>query len=337
MTAALLPAAPPPGEIVRVRQRQYLVEDVRPATERGEATLVAMSCLDDDAQGEALEVLWEHEIDTEVVRASWDRIGRRAFDAPARFAAYLHALRWNCVTATSPRLFQAPWRAGIEVMSYQLEPLRKALRLPRVNLFIADDVGLGKTIEAGLVLREMLMRQRVRRVVVAAPPSVVLQWRDELEQRFGLTFVVYDCAYVAACRRERGYAVNPWTTHALVGLKTAVESYAASAGDITSMGFPLLEALKASKTVPDAPATVIAIPGKVHGKARVLVSGKGYLGVFAAQVSGDPIGTWAVLPGSGKERKLSGYPTGTKLWVQFAQIRWGLQSAWSVPVLVVIP
>ncbi len=124
---------------------------------------------------------------------------------------------------------------------------------------------------------------------------------------------------------------------ALVGLKTAVESYAASAGDITSMGFPLLEALKASKTVPDAPATVIAIPGKVHGKARVLVSGKGYLGVFAAQVSGDPIGTWAVLPGSGKERKLSGYPTGTKLWVQFAQIRWGLQSAWSVPVLVVIP
>jgi SNF2 family DNA or RNA helicase len=88
---------------------------------------------------------------------------RRDFDPPARFAAYLHALRWNCVTATNPRLFQSPWRAGIEVMAYQLEPLRKALRLPRVNLFIADDVGLGKTIEAGLVLREMLMRQRVRR------------------------------------------------------------------------------------------------------------------------------------------------------------------------------
>jgi hypothetical protein len=124
---------------------------------------------------------------------------------------------------------------------------------------------------------------------------------------------------------------------ALVGLKTAVESNAGSAGDITSMGFPLLAALKASKTVPDPPATVIAIPGKAHGKARVLVSGVGYLGNFVAQVSGDPIGTWTALPGNGKERKLSGYPTGTKLWVQFAQIRWGLQSAWSVPVLVIIP
>jgi SNF2 family DNA or RNA helicase len=54
------------------------------------------------------------------------------------------------------------------------------------------DVGLGKTIEAALVMRELMMRQRVRRVVVVCPPSVVLQWRDELEQRFGRRFVVYD-------------------------------------------------------------------------------------------------------------------------------------------------
>ena len=57
---------------------------------------------------------------------------------------------------------QAPFRAGIQVKAYQLEPLRKALRMPRVGLFIADDVGLGKTIEAGLIGRELLMRQRVR-------------------------------------------------------------------------------------------------------------------------------------------------------------------------------
>lgn len=238
MTAQFLPSAPAPGEIVRVRQRQYLVEDVQPPPEPGEATLVSMSCLDDDAQGEALEVLWEHEIDTEVVRASWDRIGQRDFDATSRFAAYLHALRWNCVTATNPRLFQSPWRAGIEVIYFQLEPLRKALRLPRVNLFIADDVGLGKTIEAGLVLREMLMRQRVRRVVVVAPPSVVIQWKEELEQRFGLTFVIYDRDYVARCRRERGYAVNPWTTHSRFILSHALlrdEEYVAPLRDLLSI------------------------------------------------------------------------------------------------------
>ena len=114
-------------------------------------------------------------------------------------------------------------------MTYQLEPLRKALLLPRVNLFIADDVGLGKTIEAGLIVRELLMRQKVRRIVVAAPPSVVLQWRDELEQRFGLTFVVFDRDFVLDKRRERGYGVNPWTTHSRFILSHALlrdEAYA---------------------------------------------------------------------------------------------------------------
>ena len=129
------------------------------------------------------------------------------------FAAYLHTLRWNCVTATDPRLFQAPFRAGIRIEPYQLEPLRKALLLPRVNLFIADDVGLGKTIEAGLIARELLLRKKVRDIIVACPPSMLLQWKEELETRFGLTFVILDRDYIADVRQERGYGVNPWTTH----------------------------------------------------------------------------------------------------------------------------
>ncbi len=190
-----------------------------------------LSCLDDDAQGEPLEVLWEQEVDAEVLSAaSWGRLAERGFDPPRLFSAYLHTLRWNSVTSTDRDLFQAPYRAGIDVMAYQLEPLRKALRLPRVNLFIADDVGLGKTIEAGLILRELLLRQKVRRVVVACPPSVVLQWRDELESRFGLTFVVLDRDYVLEKRRERGYGVNPWATHSRFVISHALlrdEHYAA--------------------------------------------------------------------------------------------------------------
>lgn len=230
---AVLPSPPQAGALVRVRCRQYLVESVD-APQPGQATLVRMSCLDDDAQGEPLSVLWEHELDTEVLSASWAQLGKRPFDPPNLFAAYLHALRWNCVTATDPQLFQSPFRAGIEVMAYQLEPLRKALLLPRVNLFIADDVGLGKTIEAGLVLRELLMRQKVRKVVVAAPPSVVPQWREELEQRFGLTFVIYDRDFVARMRRERGYGVNPFTTHTRFLISHALlrdEEYAAPLRD----------------------------------------------------------------------------------------------------------
>ncbi len=236
---------PEPGQIVRVRSRQYLVEDVTPGGPAQPALLgrpalpardsrVRMSCLDDDAQGEELEVLWEREVDAELRTAGWQAALHKGFDDPKLFSAWLHTLRWNCVTSTRPELFQAPWRAGIEVKAYQLEPLRKALRLPRVNLFIADDVGLGKTIEAGLIVRELLMRQKVRRVVICAPPSVVVQWREEMESRFGLGFVVLDREYVASCRRERGFGVNPWNTHTRFILSHALlrdETYAAPLRD----------------------------------------------------------------------------------------------------------
>jgi helicase-like protein/SNF2 domain-containing protein len=202
------------GEIVRVRSRRYLVEAVEPAPRPEDQTLVRLSCLEDDAEGEEVEVLWEKEVDAQrVSEADWSRLAQGHFDLPRHFAAYYRTLRWNTVTSTDPKLFQAPYRAGIRIDAYQLEPLRKALLLPRVNLFIADDVGLGKTIEAGLIVRELLMRQRVRRIIVGAPPSVVLQWKEELDQRFGVTFVVFDRDYVRRMRQERGFGVNPWTTH----------------------------------------------------------------------------------------------------------------------------
>ena len=155
---------PLPGQIVHVRQRQYLVEEVESPPARADATLVRLSCLDDDARGQELQVVWEAEVDAEPLSgAGWDCLAARGFDPPRLFSAYLHTLRWNCVTATNPRLFQSPFRAGIRLDAYQLEPLRKALLLPRVNLFIADDVGLGKTIEAGLIARELLLRKKVQR------------------------------------------------------------------------------------------------------------------------------------------------------------------------------
>ncbi|WP_375499467.1 DISARM system SNF2-like helicase DrmD [uncultured Nostoc sp.] len=223
------------GQIVRVRSRQYLVEEVVSKPSPEQDTKVSLSCLEDDALGESLEVLWEREIDAKIVGAtSWDSIANRGFDNPRLFSAYLHTLRWNCVTSTDAKLFQAPYRAGIEVKAYQLEPLRKALLMPRVGLFIADDVGLGKTIEAGLILREMLMRQKVRRVVISCPPSVVRQWQEEMESRFGLTFMILDREFIAARRQERGYGINPWMTHTRFIISHALlrdETYAAPLRD----------------------------------------------------------------------------------------------------------
>ncbi|MFN9635978.1 MAG: DISARM system SNF2-like helicase DrmD, partial [Synechococcaceae cyanobacterium] len=202
-----------PGAVVRCRTRRYLVEEVRAPREKGADTVVSMACMEDQAIGQRLTVFLEREIDFEVLgESSWEVVAQRGFDQPRQFSAYLNTLRWNCVTATDPELFQAPYRAGIDVKAYQLEPLRKALQMPRVGLFIADDVGLGKTIEAGLILREMLLRQRIRRVVISCPPSVLRQWQEEMANRFGLAFTVMDRAYGAKVRQERGFGTNPWST-----------------------------------------------------------------------------------------------------------------------------
>lgn len=205
---------PTPGQIARLRQRTWLVEESIQSRRAAESTLVRLSCVDDDNQGQSLEVLWEKEIDPQILTGeAWESIASRGFDDSRLFAAYLNTLKWNCVTSTDPKLFQSPFRAGIRLDAYQLEPLRKALRLPRVNLFIADDVGLGKTIEAGLIARELLLRKKVKEVFVSCPPSMLLQWQEELESRFGLSFEILDKDYMKRVRRERGFSVNPWSTH----------------------------------------------------------------------------------------------------------------------------
>jgi superfamily II DNA or RNA helicase len=203
-----------PGQIARVRQRTYLVEEIVKPKRAADSTLVRLSCVDDDNQGQPLEVLWEKELDPQVLTGeAWESVAAKGFDDSRLFAAYLNTLKWNCVTSTDPKLFQSPFRAGIRLDAYQLEPLRKALLLPRVNLFIADDVGLGKTIEAGLIARELLLRKKVKEIFVSCPPSMLLQWKEELEARFGLTFEILDKEYMKRVRRERGFSVNPWGTH----------------------------------------------------------------------------------------------------------------------------
>jgi hypothetical protein len=201
------------GGFAEVRSRPWLVEGVE---DKGAGlTALKLSCISDDAQGETLEILWDAEAEIGVHPLSdevWSRIAENGTDRAATFAAYLRTLKWNSATAADRDLFQAPFRAGIRLNAYQLLPLRKALKLPRVNLLIADDVGLGKTIEAGLIVREMLLRRRIDFIVVAAPPSMTLQWQEELEAKFGLTFTIIDRDRLAELRRLRGFGVNPWST-----------------------------------------------------------------------------------------------------------------------------
>jgi hypothetical protein len=198
---------------VVARHRQWLVEGVE-LGDSGESPMVRLVCLDDDDPGRALDVLWDLELGARVVEPETQGLSDGArLDPPSHFGAYLHALKWSAVSAADPNRFQAPFRAGIKLMAHQLAPLMKALELPRANLFIADDVGLGKTIEAGLVLQELLLRQQASFVLVVCPASVCLQWRDEMQRRFGLRFEVMTRQFVSWRRRERGFGTNAWGTH----------------------------------------------------------------------------------------------------------------------------
>src|SRR6185312_2056576 len=75
---------------------------------------------------------------------------------------------------------------AVEPRPYQLVPLLMALKLEPVRLLIADDVGIGKTIEAGLIARELLDRNEIRRFVVLCPPHLTEQWQAELSSKFHL-------------------------------------------------------------------------------------------------------------------------------------------------------
>ncbi len=197
------------GSFVRARAKTWLVEGV----EGGHATpVISLTSVDDDSQGEALRITLSPEIGLEVIDPQdWSPLLSKSFEGPDRLGAFLRATQWRTASAADRKLFQAPFRAGIRLDAYQLLPLAKALELPRVNLLIADDVGLGKTIEAGLIVRELLLRRRLDLVVVASPASMLLQWQDELAQKFGLDFTIVDREHLLHTRRTRGFAANPWS------------------------------------------------------------------------------------------------------------------------------
>lgn len=204
---------PESGQLVEVRRRQWIVSSVESSTlAKGEVQhLVTLSSLDEDALGEELQVIWQIEPGARVLeRASLPTI--TGWDDTERLETFLDAVRWGAVTNADRSFLQAPFRSGIAIEDYQLDPLVRALDMPRANLLVADDVGLGKTIEAGLVIQELLVRHRARTVLVVCPASLQVKWKDEMQEKFGLEFRIVDTDYIKKLRRERGINANPWTS-----------------------------------------------------------------------------------------------------------------------------
>ena len=211
-----LRSVPEQGQLAEVRRRRYVVSDVRRSVAPQSATklslqqhLVSLVSIEDDALGEELQVVWE----LEPAARAFDKMDLptpRGFDPPARLDAFLDAVRWGAASIADTKLIQAPFYSGIEIESYQLDPVVRAVQMPRVSLLVADDVGLGKTIEAGLVVRELMLRHRARRILVVCPATLQIKWRDEMLEKFGLEFHIVDTTLIRRLRRERGLRANPW-------------------------------------------------------------------------------------------------------------------------------
>ncbi len=141
-----------------------------------------------------------------------EQVSPATFDPPdaskpgdARSAMLLRdALRLGFRSSSGP--FRSFGQIAVEPRPYQLVPLLMALRLDPVRLLIADDVGIGKTIEAALIARELLDQGSAQRLAVLCPPHLAEQWQSELREKFHINAELVLAS--TARRLERGLGVG---------------------------------------------------------------------------------------------------------------------------------
>ena len=179
--------------------------------------LVEVEYLDDCQFPHTEQLLWEVEATAKVLgTTSMPSVDAQKPDHPGALQAFVNAHRWTRLNRlrigdgieNEPLL--GVWNSAIQVHPYQLEPVLRALAMPRVSLLLADGVGLGKTIQSGLVLEELLLRRRIRRVLVVCPAMLQRQWKYELRRKFNLDFEVIDSDSTFQLRRRLGIDTNPW-------------------------------------------------------------------------------------------------------------------------------
>lgn len=181
-----------PGDLVRARGREWVA---LPAPRDGILALRPLSGSENDTLilDPSLEL-------TPVEAARFDLPVNAATTTQAKAALLADAMRLTLRRGAGP--FRSAAQLAFEPRTYQLVPLLMSLRLQVPRLLIADDVGIGKTIEAGLILRELMDRGEVDAFSVLCPPHLVEQWIGELKSRFGIDAVAVTSG--SAARLERG-------------------------------------------------------------------------------------------------------------------------------------
>jgi len=249
-----LKSIPREGALAILRNRRGLITSVQPSGSPHEERVHLVSIEYTDSSGPLEDqVVWEREIDARIIEPTILPPIETEPPMPAdEFDALVRATRW---TAISPFIdpdgegilerlpIASPFHGAIQVEDFQLVPLLKALQMPRVSLFLCDDVGLGKTVEAGLVLSELFRRRRIRRVMIICPASLCNQWKQEMDEKFSLSFDHIDRASTHQLRKRLGMDANPWRSCSRI----ITSYYYLKQPDVME------QFLSASKTVPGSP------------------------------------------------------------------------------------
>ncbi len=187
-----------PGNLIHARGREWVVQN---ESDNNWLKLRPLGGTDDDI------ITLIPELELEEVRPAtfpWPNP-----EQPGNHSAALllrDALRLSLRAGAGP--FRSFGNIAVEPRAYQLVPLLMALRLTTVRLLIADDVGIGKTIEAGLIVRELMDRGEISKLAVLCPPHLVEQWQSELELRFNLPSVALTSASASRIEREIPHGVS---------------------------------------------------------------------------------------------------------------------------------
>jgi Helicase conserved C-terminal domain/SNF2-related domain len=213
-------SVPEVGQAVRVRNRLATVRAVEPYEDQhtGEThSMVEVEYLDDNRHPEIDQILWEVEATAQTLGATpLPPVDEHPPDSPGALRAFLDAHRWTRLNRLRAEAtiddepLMGVWNSAIQVHPYQIVPVIRALEMPRVSLLLADSVGLGKTIQAGLTLEEMILRRRIRRVLIVCPAVLQRQWKAELQRKFNIDFEIVDSDSTFALRRRMGIDTNPW-------------------------------------------------------------------------------------------------------------------------------
>lgn len=195
-----------PGNLVRARGREWVVQS---DSRRDWLRLRPLS----GANDESIALVPELELHpVEPATFAWPDPVRAGNHAAALLLR--DALRLTLRAGAGP--FRSFGNIAVEPRGYQLVPLLMALRLSTVRLLIADDVGIGKTIEAGLIARELMDRGEIARLAILCPPHLVEQWQSELETRFNLQAVALTSSSAARIERDLPHGVRLFDHHPVV-------------------------------------------------------------------------------------------------------------------------